>query len=196
MWARGWLKHLTWKDTEPNQSELGWKTTWTQTRPLRKSKRLSFLLISFSDSCDRATCTSQRSQRAENEWNANLSWHVKLWLDQITKCSTVNGWAERLSFHAEGRTRFSYQHKPMTLLVSIMQPLIDKIIARFQSNISWEFTEDSLYLVLHVLFFPLVFNQRWATVGNVLHYKNALSNLGDSFKYEHPFLETSTVGCY
>lgn len=83
--------------------------------------------------------------RPESEQDANLSWHVKLWLDQITKLSTINGWAERLSLHTEGCTRFVYRQKPVTLPVSIMQSLIDKIISRFQSHISSELALDSLY---------------------------------------------------
>lgn len=50
----------------------------------------SFSLASHIPS-HRATCTSQWLQRGESEWYANVTWRVKLWLDQITKRSTVNG---------------------------------------------------------------------------------------------------------
>lgn len=41
------------------------KTTQMNWGRSGKSKRPSFLLISFSDSCDGATCTSRRSQRGQ-----------------------------------------------------------------------------------------------------------------------------------
>lgn len=89
------------------------------------------------------TCTLQRSQHASNDWDANLSWHVKLWLDQITRRSTVNGQAERLPLYTEGGSRLSFQYNPVTLLLSVILVLIDKLIARFQSNISSGFAKIS-----------------------------------------------------
>lgn len=141
MSKRGRPKHLNTK----RHSQT--KTRATQNKEIRmknkpydhkldwdEMKAASFLLISFSHSSHQATCTSQRSQQGKNEWHANVSWHVKLWLDQITKCSTINGWAEQLSFYTEEQTRFSYQQASVTLPVSIMKWNTDRIMARSTST--------------------------------------------------------------
>lgn len=59
---------------------------WKHTSP--DARRIKAPLVSshqFLDSCDTASCT----EGVQDEWDANLSWHVKLWLDQITRCSTI-----------------------------------------------------------------------------------------------------------
>ena len=135
------IKHLTSKDkTEPKTQATG------------ESKQPWFLLISFSDSCHRATCTSQRSQQSQRMSETPIC------LDMLSYDSIglrdAAPLMERLSFCAEGSTRFGFRQKPVTLPVSIMQSLIDNIVARFQSNISWAVTEESLLLSM------------WRTVGN------------------------------
>lgn len=76
----------------------------------------------------------------EDEWDANLSWHVKLWLDQITRRSSVNGWAPTFAFRHWRLHRIGL---PCTSLWPCPSPslgrLADKIIAGFQSNITWDF---------------------------------------------------------
>lgn len=131
------LKHLMWKEL----TELHIPEGLRMIKHVRLSENQSashfFSLASWIPVTELPVHHRDRS-RPETERDANLSWHVKLWLDQITKLSTINGWAERLSLHTEGCTGFVYRQKPVTLPVSIMQSLIDKIISRFQSHISSE----------------------------------------------------------
>lgn len=90
-------KYLPWQDMKPNQA---YKPMWItegknhsmNKRCAEKSKRPSFLLVSFSGSCDSATWASQREwQQAHNGWDANLSWHAESWL-RLLKLSTINVW--------------------------------------------------------------------------------------------------------
>ena len=102
---RGRLKHPTSNETQnqtetratPVHSELGWRKkedenklgrAWNQSSP-------HFFSLASQVPVTELPVHHRDQQQAENEWDANLSWHVKLCLDQITKRSSVNGraWA-------------------------------------------------------------------------------------------------------
>lgn len=112
----------------------------------------------------------------EDEWDANLSWHVKLWLDQITRRSSVNGWAPTFAFRHWRLHRIGL---PCTSLWPCPSPslgrLADKIIAGFQSNITWDF-----------FFYPF-FSAFVSSLQHLNQSLSALSDLSDSSRYRDPF---------
>ena len=138
VWAKFQLTEFTQKDNQPRtQSEWRWENVaYEHTRGggIKAALVSSHYLLGF---LWRGTPARRGDawQRAEDEWDANLSWHVKLWLDQITRRSAVNGRAERLS---SSHTGFSYRRQPVTL-----ERLADRRVGRFQSSIGWEFAEET-----------------------------------------------------